>query len=173
MQTYLIVGNIFSLLCSLCIAVSVVKKNKKDLLWWQILDTTFCILSNIALFSYAAVTTNAISLIRNYLAYKSKFTKSIMLVLLFACIMVGLWANNRGIIGLFPIAATAVYTIFMYTSENEQQLRWALIANLSLWFVHDAYIQAYPSALTDVVLSLWTLVQALKNRKRIRLSPAR
>lgn len=169
MQTYLIIGNIFSLLSAICIAISVIKKSKADLIWWQILDVVFCILSNIALYTYAALTTNSIALIRNILAYKNKLTKNITWILLILCIVVGLWANNRGIIGLFPIIASASYTIFMYTTKNEQQMRWALVSNLILWFVHDIYVQAYPSALTDIILSIWTGTQIFKNRNTFAL----
>lgn len=165
MPTYLIIGNLFSLLSATCIAVSVIKKSKNDLIWWQIIDVIFCILSNIALYTYSALTTNSISLIRNILAYKNKLNKNITWILLILCVIAGLCANNRGIIGLFPIIASASYTIFMYTTKNEQQMRWALVSNLLLWFVHDAYVQAYPSALTDMALSVWTLIQIFKYRK--------
>ncbi|MBR3676625.1 MAG: YgjV family protein [Alphaproteobacteria bacterium] len=162
MHTYLIIGNIFSFLSAVCIAVSVIKKNKNDLIWWQIIDVIFCILSNIALYTYAAMTTNSVALIRNILAYKNKLTKNLTWILCVLCVVVGLWANNRGIIGLFPIIASASYTIFMFITENEQQMRWALVSNLILWLVHDIYVQAYPSAVTDLVLSVWTAVQIWK-----------
>ena len=165
MPTYLIIGNIFSLLSATCIAVSVIKKSKKDLIWWQIIDVIFCILSNIALYTYSALTTNSISLIRNILAYKNKLNKNITWILLILCVIAGLWVNNRGIIGLFPIIASASYTVFMFITKNEQQMRWALVSNLILWFVHDTYVQAYPSALTDLILSIWTAIQIFKYRK--------
>lgn len=165
MPFYLVIGNIFSLLSAICIAVSVIKKNKNDLIWWQIIDVIFCILSNIALYTYAALTTNTVSLIRNILAYKNKLSKKLTFILVVLCIIAGLWANNRGIIGLFPIIASASYTILMHTTNNEQQMRYALISNLMLWFVHDIYVQAYPSAITDMVLSVWTLLQIYKSRK--------
>ena len=166
MQTYLILGNIFSLLSAICIAISVLKKNKNDLIYWQVIDVIFCILSNIALYTYAALTTNSVALIRNILAYKNKLTKKITWILFILCIIVGLWANNRGFIGLFPIIASASYTIFMFTTKNEQQMRWALSSNLILWFIHDIYVQAYPSALTDIILSIWTFMQIYKYRKQ-------
>lgn len=131
------------------------------------MDVIFCILSNIALYTYAALTTNSVALIRNILAYKNKLTKNITWILLILCVIAGLWANNRGIIGLFPIIASASYTIFMYTTKNEQQMRWALVSNLILWLVHDIYVQAYPSALTDIILSIWTGMQIFKNRRML------
>lgn len=171
MQTYLIVGNIFSFLSAVCIAVSVIKKSKNSLIGWQIIDVIFCILSNIALYTYAAMTTNSIALIRNILAYKNKLTPHLTWGLTILCIIVGLWANNRGFIGLFPIVASASYTVLMYTTRNEQQMRYALVSNLVLWCIHDFYVQAYPSAITDVVLSLWTVVQIYQNRKKFAGKP--
>ena len=165
MPTYLILGNIFSLLSAVCIAVSVIKKNKNDLILWQVFDIIFCIFSNIALYTYAALTTNSIALIRNVLAYKNKLTKKLTGILLILCIVIGLWANNRGIIGLFPIIASASYTVLMFTTKNEQQMRWALVFNLMLWLVHDVYVQAYPSAVTDLILSIWTVIQIYKHKK--------
>ena len=170
MYTYLIVGNVFSFLSALCIAISVVKKNKADLIWWQSVDIIFFILSNIALFAYAALATNSIALLRNILSYKDKLTKSITYVLCLLCIAIGLYVNNRGIIGFFPVVATASYTIFIYTTKNEQQMRYALISNLLLWFVHDFYVQAYPSAIMDMTLSIWTCIQAFRHYKKIKIT---
>ncbi len=165
MQTYFILGNIFSLIAAICLGVSVFKKTTASLLMWQILEVVFCILSNIALITYSALTTNSIALIRDILAYKNKLSKKITIVLVILCIMFGLIANNRGIIGLFPMAASVIYTIFLHLTRNEQQIRFALIINLMLWFVHDFYVGAYPSALMDVMLSAWTLLNIYKNIK--------
>ena len=122
MPTYLIIGNIFSLLSALCIAVSVVKKSKKDFMFWQIGDTVFGIVVNIALFAYAALVISVICLIRNILSYKDKLTKNITYILLILGVVIGLYANNRGIIGWLPIIASASYTICIYATKNEQQM---------------------------------------------------
>lgn len=167
MRTYLVIGNIFSLLSAICIAISVVKKNKKSLIWWQIIDVFFCILSNIALCTYSALTTNSIALARNILAYKNKLTLKITWIMFILCIIAGLLANNRGFIGFFPIIASASYTIFIFITKDEQQMRWALISNLILWFIHDICVQSYPLAITDIILSIWTAMQIFRNRKQL------
>jgi len=165
MQTHFILGNIFSLIAAICLGVSVFKKTTKDLLLWQVMEVVFCILSNLALVTYSALTTNSIALVRDLLAYKNKLTRNVTLVLLGLCLIFGLIANNRGIIGLFPMAASFVYTVFLYATRNEQQIRFALIINLMLWFVHDFYVGAYPSAVMDVGLSAWSLFNIFRNMK--------
>ena len=145
--------------------MSVFKKTTKSLLLWQITEVMFCILSNIALVTYSTLTTNLIALIRDTLAYKNKLGKIATFILMVLCIIFGLMANNRGFIGFFPIVASLVYTLFLYATKNEQQIRFALIINLMLWFVHDFCVGAYPSAVMDVGLSAWTLLNIFKNVK--------
>ena len=148
----LIVGNVFSLLCAICVAVSAVKKSKKDFMYWQIGEALFGIIVNIALSAYAALVISIVCFIRNVLSYKNKLTKSITIVLLIVSVAVGIYANNLAVIGLLPIIASASYTICIYITRNEQQMRWALTINMILWFIHNFYVQAYPSAVVHFSL---------------------
>ena len=166
MPTYLLVGNSFSLLAAFCIVISVVKKSKKDLILWQLWSIILSTFSCVALYAYAAAITCIMDLIRNALAYKDKLSFKITIVLVILCIILGLWINNLGIIGLVAIVASSSYTIFMYTTKNEQQMRWAFIFNQSLWLIHDVYIQAYPAAMTDLALASWTLFQVYRNHNQ-------
>ena len=165
---YLLIGNILSFCCATCIAISVVKKNKRNLIWWQIWDSIFGLLASLVLFSYSSFTTGILCAIRNFLAYNKGLTKFITFVLVFICVTVGLYANNRGIFGLFPIIAFSGYTLTMYWAKNDQQMRYSLIINLSIWMIHDFYIQAYPSAIMDIALSIWTFYQAMRRVHRKR-----
>lgn len=168
MQTHLIIGNIFSLLSAICIAVSAVKQSKKDFMYWQIGDTLFGIFCNVALSAYAALVISIVCFIRNLLSYKSKLTKNITYILLILGVIIGAYANNLGIIGWLPIIASGSYTICIYVTKNEQQMRWALAVNMLLWFIHSAYIKAYPSAVCNIVLCFWTLFQVYKNRMQFK-----
>ena len=165
---YLIVGNILSFCCALCIAISVVKRDKRNLIWWQIWDSLFGLMASLVLFSYSSFTTGILCASRNVLAYSRGLTKITTFVLVLMCVSVGLYANNRGFYGLLPILAFTGYTISMYLAKNDQQMRYALIVNLSLWLVHDFYIQAYPSAFTDVTLCVWSFYQAMRRVQRKR-----
>ena len=153
------------MLSSICVLVSVAVKSKKSLIKWQTFNILFYIFACIVLNAYAALVSIFIALVRNILAYKDKLTKRITFVLCLLILVVGVWVNNRGIIGIFPIAAIVSYTILIYTTKNEQQMRYALILNMVLWFVHNLFIRAYPSAISNVAICLWTAVNIIKNRK--------
>ena len=135
-------------------------------MYWQIGDTLFGIVANIALLAFAALVISVICLIRNILSYKNRLTKEITAILLVVSVVVGLYANNLGSIGLLPIIASAGYTICIYITKNEQQMRWALAVNMILWFVHNNYVQAYPSAIANILLCGWTAGQIFANRKK-------
>ena len=165
---YLILGNIFALIASVCVVISVVKKNKKNLIGWQTIQVIFCIFSGIVLFAYAAVVTNCIALIRNILAYKNKLTPQMTFALSVVCIIIGWYINNLGLIGWIAIIASTSYTIFMYTTKNAQQMRYAMLSNIVLWLVHDLYIQSYPSIMTGIGLFVWTIIQIVRHEHRKR-----
>lgn len=165
MYISIIIGNIFSLLSAVCVAVSVIKKNKKDFMYWQIGETLFGIVVNIVLSAYSALVISIICFIRNLLSYKNKLSKNITLTLLITSIIVGLYANNLGFMGLLPIIASSSYTICVYITKNEQQMRYASVVNTLLWFFHDKYIKAYPSAILCLILSCWTTIQIIRNKK--------
>ena len=162
MPTSLFIGNIFSFLSALCIAVSAAGKSKKTFMFWQIGDTLFGIVANIALYAYAALVISIICFIRNILSYKDRLTKNRTIILLILSIVIGLYTNNRGVIGWLPIIASASYTICIYITKTEQQMRYVLIFNMLLWFIHSVYVQAYPSAVANVALSFWTSFQIIK-----------
>ena len=94
---YLIIGNLLSFCCAVCIAISVMKKDKKHLVLWQIWDSFFGSLASLVLFSYSSFTTGLLCAIRNILAYKKKLTQFMVLLLISLCMVIGLYANNRGV----------------------------------------------------------------------------
>jgi len=166
MQPYLILGNVFSFLASLCTAISVVKKNKTDFMHWQVGNTIFAILTNLTLLSYSGVTTNSVSFIRNMLAYKNKLSFIRTLIILIVSLSLGFIFNNRGLIGILPVLSSATYTLSIFLTKNEQPLRYVLIVDLSVWATYYLYIQAYPSVITYMILNVWTLIQIFKNRRK-------
>lgn len=161
----LIVGNVFSLLSAICIAVSAAKRNKKGFMLWQIGDTLFGVFANLALMAYAALIISIACLVRNILSYKEKLTMKITLFLVMLSIVIGVYINNLGIIGWLPIVASASFTICIYVTKNEQQMRYALVLNQLLWLAHNLYVQAYPSAVACIGISVWTVAQIIKNKE--------
>lgn len=164
---HIIIGNIFSLISAVCIALSAIKNSKKDFMYWQVGDTMSGILANIALSAHAALVTSIVCLIRNFLSYTGRLTAKITAVLLLVGVVTGLYANNLGVIGWLPVTASAIYTVCIYLTKTDQQMRYALIFNMALWAVHNFYVMAYPSALMNTFLAFWSAYQAIRRRQPV------
>ena len=160
-----IIGNFFSLLSAICTLISVTMHNKKRLIQVQTIGIFFYIFTNIFLHTYTALVSILIALIRNILSHKNLLTKKILFVLCLTLILYGIHINNLGIMGFLPIIAIVIYSIMVYITKNEQQMRYAVILNMTLWFIQNMYIKAYPSAITNILVCLWTTFHILKNRK--------
>lgn len=137
-------------------------------MYWQVGNTIFAILTNFILVSYSGVTTNAVSLVRNVLSYKNKLTVRRTFILLVISVSLGVIYNNIGYIGLMPVFSSACYTLCVYLTKNEQQMRYALIADLTVWASYYLYIQAYPSVITYLTLNVWTAIQIIRHKKRMK-----
>ena len=166
-MTSLLVGNFFSLLSATCLAVSVAKKSKKALIFWQIWDAGFGMIASFFLNAYAAAVICMVYVIRNVLSYQDRLTKNKTFFLMLLGGGIGWYANNLGVIGWLPIIAAVGYTACVYLSKNEQQMRWALIASIILWIIHNVYVKAYPYVILDSCVTVWTFIQIYKNRKSV------
>ena len=162
----LIIGNLFSLASAICIAVSAAKNSKKDFMLWQVGDTAFGIFANIFLQAYAALVISLTCLIRNILSYKGKLTQTITYIIIFISTIISFYANNLGWIGWLPIIASGSYTLCIYLTKNEQQMRYALVINMLLWLIHNLYVQAYPAAVSNIIICCWTSYQINKSVKK-------
>lgn len=163
---YYVLGTICSFICAVLMAWSTFSKNKKGMMKIQIFNPIFGALSNFFFYSYSAVVTNIINVIRNYLTYKGKVTKLLTLLFIMFYIIFGLIFNSKGFIGFFPIIGSSLYAIFFIKSKNAQTLRIGLIINQLLWFSHDIYIKAYPSMIMEIVISVVTLYNIIKFSKQ-------
>ena len=169
-MSYLLIGNIFSFLSVLALGRAVLGKSKKDFVFWCAWNSFLGVLTNLALFAYAATINCLMNLFRDYMSYRGKLTKRLTFILLILSTLIGIYINNRGLIGLFPIIASGEYTLCLYWTQNEQQLRWALVVNLALWIIHNVYIQAYPSSIGHFALLVWTLFNIMKYHRDNKIS---
>ena len=155
-MTFYLLAQVFSAIGALCVAISSFAKSKNNMLVWQITDYIFTAIANLLLGGYTGALTISISIIRNSLMVKKKMTKTILTILIIIQIIVGTYLNQLGIIGYLPIISSVSYSLAIAATPNLQWLR---------WLIYDLTIQAYPAAITDVTITLTTLIAIIRNRK--------
>lgn len=164
-MTFYLLAQVFSAIGALCVVISSFAKSKNNMLVWQITDYIFTAIANLLLGGYTGALTISISIIRNSLMVKKKMTKTILTILIIIQIIVGTYLNQLGIIGYLPIISSVSYSLAIAATPNLQWLRWVIIENMLLWLIYDLTIQAYPAAITDVTITLTTLIAIIRNRK--------
>ena len=155
-----LLAQVFSAIGALCVAISSFAKSKNKMLAWQITDYIFTATANLLLGGYTGALTISISIIRNRL-----MIKTILTILIILQIIVGSYLNQLGVIGYLPIISSVSYSLAIVITRNLQWLRWVIIENMLLWLIYDLTIKAYPAAITDITITLTTLIAIIRNRK--------
>ncbi|BAL69885.1 hypothetical protein SMULJ23_1551 [Streptococcus mutans LJ23] len=136
------------------------------MLLWQISDYIFTIIANLLLGGYTGALTISVSIVRNALILKKKNTKVITICLVLIQIALGTYVNNLGLVGYLPIISSVSYTLTTFLTSKMQFLRWLIIENMSLWFIYDLTINAYPAVCMDILIILSTLLALYRHQKK-------
>ena len=160
-----IFGNLFAFGSALCLFLSSFKKEKEKIIKLQIVDCTFCIISDILLKGYMGALCTSVSLIRNILYYFKKMNTIISFLLIGIIVSLGCIFNTEGIYGIIPIIANVEYTIAICFTKSPILLKISLLVNCLLWFVYCIIIQAYPMIISNLVISISCLLNIIKDIK--------
>ena len=94
----IIIGQLIGLFAS-------TRNDKKQILIWQCVSMAVMSSSSILLKGYSAVVQDVISITRNILSLCSLSSKGLQIAFVVAAVVLGILFNNRGILGLLPMAA--------------------------------------------------------------------
>lgn len=170
MDKHIIIGEIFSFIAAIFLALSTFRKNKEKMMKLQVIDSLFNAFSNLYLNSLSGFVVNILTTIRNIFNIKNKFNCCYLIIYCIIVLIMGTKANNRGIIGVLPIFASIEYSIFLFKSKNSQIIRYSLILNLIMWMIYDYLIKAYPMFFMDFIIIIITLINAYRYKIKERLT---
>jgi len=122
---------------------------------------------------YSCIVMMLINAMRNYLVSKQKFTLALCFLFCGLAIGLGLWFNQRGIIGLLSILATVEYTILSTLLKEAKAVKINVLINMMIWFVYDCLVTDIFSGLVDgvsILLAAITFVRMLLEEKKERES---
>ena len=166
----IVLGNIIALwAASLAIIVGIIK-NKNKILHIQNIQYVAFVISNIILGGFSGVITNLISILRNILCYKEKLTKTISTLIILISIILTFKFNNLGFIGLLPLIANTIYTVF-FNTKDKFKFKLLVIVTMLLWIIYDLTIKSYWSAIIEIISTFLCAITAFEiytNRKKRR-----
>lgn len=160
-MTNIIIANIIAFIASILMAYTGILKKKSTIILVQTIQIALFVLSNLMLGGITGAIVNTISCVRNILCYKDSLGKLSKTVIVISTITLSLMFNNLGIIGLLPIIATVLYTLFMDVKDIIKFKYLSSFISL-LWGIYDAFIISYSSAFFDFLTIITTIISIIK-----------
>lgn len=163
----LITGNLFSLFAMAADSISSSRKTTRDVLLVQSVGQFFYCLSAIFLKGYSAAVQNVISILRNFVALRAHRSKYLEWFLVALGVLLGLVFNNRGWLGLLPIAANLEYSIAVFHfKDNERALKTAFLFCIVLFAAFNVVILNIVGLISNAIVFIMTLLFVLRSAKR-------
>ncbi|MDO4976094.1 MAG: YgjV family protein [Eubacteriales bacterium] len=122
---------------------------------------------------YPCIIMMLINASRNYLIASERYKISHCFLFSILAIILGLWINTSGVIGLITIFATVQYSICSYYLKKDLTVKINVAINLLLWLCYDILVRDIFSATMDsigTVLALITMVRIMKDLKREKIN---
>ena len=163
----IILGNMCSLIAMAVDSVSSSRKTSREVLLVQALGQVFYGLAALFLKGYSAVVQNVISILRNLTAAGEKESQRVEWILIVLAVALGVYFNNLGVIGLFPVVANLEYSLaILKFKDNERLLKTAFAINIAMFTVFNAVIWNIVGLISNIVVVVTTVTFLVKTRKK-------
>ncbi len=171
-QRLLLFGNIVSFAAACFTLASAWSRDRRRIYLYQAGQCLLLAFANILFGSVSGVTTFALCTARNLLLAYDRFTPRRCWFFVSAVALLGLYANNRGAVGLIPVVTTALYTVVCLYAKRTRDIKLNLIVNLLLWAVYDFFILDLVSCAVDAVSAGTAVVSLFRAQDSRSISEA-
>ena len=168
----LILGNLISLCASACLAASCCAKSKNSAYRLQAAESAVLCGSYLVFSAWAGLITQILSVIRNLMVVRGKFSARWMVLFTGLAVVLGAAVNDRGLIGLLPVAATVQLTLCNHFCENMKQVKVSFLVNALQWMAFSFCIGDYVNVCTQVVVISLCIVSLARLIRQDRRAPA-
>lgn len=161
----LILGNLISLAASVCLAASCCARNKTSAYRLQAAESGVLCGSYLVFNAWAGLVTQILSVIRNLLVVRGKFSVKWMILFTGLAVVLGTAVNDRGLIGLLPVAATVQLTLCNHFCRTIWQVKASFLVNAFQWLAFSFCIGDYVNTCTQVVVMTLCVVSMARLRR--------
>ena len=166
-MNFILIGNIIALVASVIMVISGIVKEKKKVLFYQSVEVGFAVISYLFLGAISGAVINVINLIRNYLCYKDKLNVVLKIILTILSIVLVLYFNNEGLIGLLPLVCIIVY-LWLITIKDIIKFKIMIISLMILWTIYDFVVKNYVAGVFDILTILANIISIISIKKSRR-----
>lgn len=164
-MNFILIGNIIALVASVIMVISGIVKEKKKVLFYQSVEVGLAVISYLFLGAISGAVINVINLIRNYLCYKDKLNVVLKIILTILSIVLVLYFNNEGLIGLLPLVCIIVY-LWLITIKDIIKFKIMIISLMILWTIYDFVVKNYVAGVFDILTILANIISIISIKKK-------
>ena len=162
-----IIGNLCTLVAMGFNALSTTRKTTKGVLMTQNAAQAVYAASAIVLGGYSAAVQNVVSIVRNFVATLKNSNKYVEWTLVILGVVLGIWVNNLGWIGLLPVVGTLQYTLAIFRfKDDERKVKISFLISSVSFVVFNFAIQNYVGVAADSFVSITTMIMLLKKSNK-------
>lgn len=168
-MSHYMIATIFSFITACFTLASSWTKNPQKTYRYQVWQ---CLVYAIAAYFYGiypCIIMMLINAFRNYLIACKRYRTGHVFIFCVLALVLGLYSNQSGIIGLLTILATIQYSICGYLFKKEIPVKLNVIINLSIWLIYDILVRDIFSGIMDssaTILAVITIFRILKDRQK-------
>ena len=162
----LIIGNLLSAAAAVFMAAANWSDKKTTSFRYQCLQCLILAAASVFFGSYAGVTTLLLCAGRNYLIAVDRYTGRLCVIFMILTGLAGVLVNNRGFIGLLPVAATVIYCAGSYLARRIMAVKVNILFNQIAWLIYEASVMDIVSAITDAVTLVILLISMVRLGKK-------
>jgi hypothetical protein len=147
-------------------ALSATRKTSQGVLRLQTVSQLIYMISAFVLKGYSAAVQNAVSILRNLAAIRNVKSRTIEWILTIAGVGLGIWCNNRGLVGLLPVLGNLLYTLAIFRlKDNRRLLKLAFLISVASFAVFNVVIYNFEGVASDLVVIITTTVALIREEK--------
>ncbi len=162
----ILIGNICSLGAMVTDSIGSIRRKNNEMLGFQILSQIFYAAGSILLKGYSSTAQNVVAVFRNLAAIKNIQNKAIEGILIASGVILGVFFNNRGVLGWLPIVANFIYSVSIFRfKDDETKLKISFLLNMVMFAAFNLVIKNYVSAASNSFVAVTTLLSLIKDRK--------
>ncbi len=161
----MLIANGLTLLAQLVNLYAASRKSKNDILLWQCIFMVLIGITSFLLKGYSAVVTDVLGIIRNLIIIRRIENRTVDIVQMILCIVLGIYFNNNGFIGYLPIVATISQSLLLLNRNARTEAVQLVCAFSSLcWVIFNLGIGSYVGALFNALAAVSYLVTMFRQK---------
>lgn len=161
-----VVGNGISFFAGIFLIISYYINDAKKAYFYQFLNAFILAISSVFFFSWVGITTMLIAAIRNLMVYYDRLTRNWTIVFLVVTVVLGVYVNTLGFVGLLPVIAVIEITWCNFLLKSIKPIKLSFIVNSLIYIIYFFAIYDFTSVAIEsftALVGIYSLVQLIRN----------